>query len=181
MSRRFGKFAEQWLLATYINQNHQLNFSFLYGWFCSFTKPSHYCMSINFNGIRVFCNYAMPRKYKTQFLDLNPQKINLQQFKSSTSTTFIVYNCGIYTVLCMPCSSIIKGQFIPCLKQLVQDGDVDVQYFASEALSIINVSVCVRACVIICVYCTCIMCVCDYVCICASVYAFVCVHEYVCT
>ena len=52
----------------------------------------------------------------------------------------------------MPCSSIIRGQFIPCLKQLVQDGDVDVQYFASEALSIINVSLClcVRACV--CMY-----------------------------
>ena len=48
----------------------------------------------------------------------------------------------------MPCSSIIRGQFIPCLKQLVQDGDVDVQYFASEALSIINVSLClcVRVC-----------------------------------
>ena len=51
----------------------------------------------------------------------------------------------------MPCSSIIKGQFIPCLKQLVQDGDVDVQYFASEALSIINVSLCVYVYVCVCV------------------------------
>ena len=52
--------------------------------------------------------------------------------------------CGgriFYTLLyLLYCSSIIKGQFIPCLKQLVQDGDVDVQYFATEALTIINVS-----------------------------------------
>ena len=48
----------------------------------------------------------------------------------------------MFKYLCPFCphSSIIKAQFIPCLKQLVQDGDVDVQYFASEALTIINVS-----------------------------------------
>ena len=49
--------------------------------------------------------------------------------------------CIFYTFLyLLYCSSIIKGQFIPCLKQLVQDGDVDVQYFATEALTIINAS-----------------------------------------
>ena len=65
----------------------------------------------------------------------------------------------------MPCSSIIKGQFIPCLKQLVQDGDVDVQYFASEALSIINVSVCVCVCVCVRVC----VCVCMCACVCVRV------------
>ena len=37
-------------------------------------------------------------------------------------------------------SAVIKEKFVPVLQSLTQDSDVDVQYFASEALTVVNVS-----------------------------------------
>ena len=59
-------------------------------------------------------------------LDTPPRAVFFLQTRGSAlSNNYLLW---LYTILCTPCSSIIKGQFIPCLKQLVQDGDVDVQY-----------------------------------------------------
>ena len=51
------------------------------------------------------------------------------------------------------------------LKQLVWDEDVDVQYFTSEALSIIMLLVCVCVCMCVCVH--------------MRAYVWVCVRAYV--
>ena len=97
----------------------------MYGRFSKFTKSTQL---IQYHQTKLFC-YLM-----TGPVHLSDNLSNLPLYLYSLCTTFS------HTVLCMSCSSITKGQFIPCLKQLVQDGDVDVQYFASEALSIINVN-----------------------------------------
>jgi len=42
--------------------------------------------------------------------------------------------------LCYFHSSVIKEKFVPVLQTMTQDSDIDVQYFASEALTVVNVS-----------------------------------------